>query len=55
MGYEEGNPALGIVSYLTPVANAMLHKGIGDEVVLPHNGKAVHYEIITIERSPNLD
>ena len=55
MGYEEGNPALGIVSYLTPVANAMLHKGIGDEVELPHNGKAVPYEIITIGRSPHLD
>lgn len=55
LGYEEGNPAAGIISYLTPVASSLIHKGVGDEVELPLNGKNVLYEIISIERSPHLD
>lgn len=54
LGYEESNPEDGVVSYLTPVAKILMHKGIGDEVELPVAGKPVAYEILTICRSPNL-
>ncbi len=55
LGYEEGNPAKGIVSYLSPVAKMLMHKGVGDEVDLPVAGKPVGYEITSIERSAHLD
>lgn len=54
LGYEESNPEEGIVSYLTPVARILIHKGVGDEVELPVAGKPVAYEILSIRRSPNL-
>lgn len=54
LGYEESNPDDGIVSYLTPVAKILLHKGVGDEVELPVAGKPVAYEIMAIEKSGHL-
>lgn len=52
LGYEESNPEDGVVSYLTPVAKILMHKGVGDEVTLPVAGKPVAYEIASISRSP---
>lgn len=52
LGYEESNPEDGVVSYLTPVAKILMHKGVGDEVTLPVAGKPVAYEISSISRSP---
>ncbi|TFZ37796.1 hypothetical protein EWW49_00325 [Pseudomonas syringae] len=54
LGYEESNPEEGVVSYLTPVAKILIHKGVGDEVELPVAGKPVSYEITAISRSPSL-
>lgn len=54
LGYEEGHPQKGIVSYLSPVGEKLMHKTVGDEVELPLNGKLVRYEIISIKRSPHL-
>lgn len=55
LGYEEGDPQKGIVSYLSPVGEKLLHKAVGDEVVLPMSGKLIRYEIVTIKRSPHLE
>jgi transcription elongation GreA/GreB family factor len=54
LGYAEGNPEMGIVSYLTPVAKALIHKSVGDEVSLINNGKLQTYEIFDVRRSPYL-
>lgn len=54
LGYGEGDPQKGIVSYLSPVGELLLHKAVGDEVVLPMQGKPVRYEIIAIKLSPHL-
>lgn len=54
LGYEESNPEEGVVSYLTPVAKILIHKGVGDEVELPLAGKLVSYEISAISKSSNL-
>jgi transcription elongation GreA/GreB family factor len=54
LGYEEGNPEKGIVSYLTPVAIALMHKSLGDEVELMSEGRRQKYEITAISRSPHL-
>lgn len=54
LGYEESNPEDGVVSYLTPVAKMLIHKGVGDEVELPVTGKPVVYEIVSICKSPHL-
>jgi transcription elongation GreA/GreB family factor len=35
VGEDEADPAKGFVAYLTPVARAMLGRGIGDEIELP--------------------
>lgn len=55
LGYEEGDPQRGIVSYLSPVGEKLLYKEVGDEVVLPMRGKLIRYEIVTIKRSPYLE
>lgn len=55
LGYGDGDPINGVVSYLAPVAMALLHKTIGDEVNLPDAGKQVTYEITKIQLSPYLD
>lgn len=54
LGFGEGNPDRGIVSYLTPVASTLLYKSVGDEVKLMNNGKLQTYEILDIRRSPYL-
>jgi len=54
LGYGEGNPDAGIVSYLTPVATALMYKSVGDEVQLMSNGKPQNYEIVDVSRSPHL-
>lgn len=54
LGYDEGDPQQGIVSYLSPVGEELLHKAVGDEVVLPLQGKLIRYEIVTIKLSPHL-
>lgn len=54
LGYGEGNPDAGIVSYLTPVASALMYKSVGDEVMLMNNGKLQAYEILDVCRSPYL-
>jgi transcription elongation GreA/GreB family factor len=55
LGYEEGDPQKGIVSYLSPVGEKLMHKTVGDEVELPMRGKLVRYEIVNIKRSPHLE
>ena len=35
VGEDEAEPARGLVAYVTPVARAMLGRGIGDEIDLP--------------------
>lgn len=35
VGEDEADPARGLVAYVTPVARAMLGRGIGDEIDLP--------------------
>jgi len=55
LGYEEGNPDKGIVSYLSPVGERLLHKTVGDEVELPMRGKPIRYEIVSIKLSPHLE
>lgn len=54
LGYEEGHPQKGIVSYLSPVGEKLMHKTVGDEVELPMRGKLIRYEIVNIKRSPHL-
>ncbi len=54
LGFDEGDPAKGIVSYLSPVGEKLMHKMVGDEVDLPLLGKIITYEIIEITRSPYL-
>ncbi len=54
LGFGEGEPSKGIVSYLTPVAQMLLHKGVGDEVQLPFQGKTTTYEIKAVSKSPTL-
>lgn len=54
LGYEEGDPQKGIVSYLSPVGEKLMHKSVGDEVELPMGGKLIRYEIINIKLSPYL-
>ncbi|MCL8332363.1 MULTISPECIES: GreA/GreB family elongation factor [Pseudomonas] len=55
LGYEEGDPHKGIVSYLSPVGERLLHKTVGDEVELPMRGKQIRYEILSIKLSPHLE
>lgn len=55
LGYEEGDPQKGIVSYLSPVGEKLMHKTVGDEVELPMRGKLTRYEIVNIKRSPHLE
>ena len=54
LGYGDSNPDKQIVSYLTPIGQALLHKEIGEEVTLPYRGKTIHYEIDDIRVSPLL-
>jgi transcription elongation GreA/GreB family factor len=54
LGYNEGNPAEDIISYLAPVATALLNKEIGDEIELMSNGRRSTYAILRIYRSPHL-
>jgi transcription elongation GreA/GreB family factor len=35
VGEDEADPAKGFVAYVTPVARAMLGRGVGDEIQLP--------------------
>jgi len=35
VGEDEADPAKGFVAYVTPVARAMLGRGVGDEIELP--------------------
>lgn len=45
VGEDEANPAAGAISYISPLAQALMGRGIGDEVLVA-GGDA---EIITIE------
>jgi len=54
LGYEEGDPQKGIVSYLSPVGELLMHKSVGDDVLLPTQGKWVSYQIVAIRLSPHL-
>ena len=54
LGFEEGAPSKGIVSYLSPVGEKLMHKVVGEEVHLPLQGESVRYEIVAIRRSPYL-
>lgn len=54
LGYGESDPDDGVVSYLSPVGEALIHKEEGDDVHLMWNGRRVQYEITDIARSPHL-
>jgi transcription elongation GreA/GreB family factor len=47
VGEDEADPAKGTVSYVSPVAHALMGKGVGDVVTVGKGGA----EIIKIERS----
>lgn len=51
LGLGDGNPACGIVSYEAPIAAAMLHHVVGDEVRLPGRGETM-FSIESIARAP---
>ncbi|MBC9114604.1 GreA/GreB family elongation factor [Stenotrophomonas maltophilia] len=55
LGYEEGDPQKGVVSYLSPVAEELMHKFVGDDVTLPAQGKRVSYQVVAIRLSPHLE
>lgn len=55
LGYGEGDPDKGIVSYLSPVGKSLLHKEVGDEVDLPLKGKLMRYKVVAIRLSPHLE
>jgi len=55
LGYGDGEPLKGVVSYLSPVGLALLHREVGDEVDLPYEGDLVTYEVIRIQKIEFLD
>jgi transcription elongation GreA/GreB family factor len=50
LGLGDGDPSRGIVSYLSPIAAAVLHHTIGDEVRLPGRGETI-FEIQKIQHA----
>lgn len=55
LGYLESDPKKGIVSYLSPVGEKLLHKAVGDDVTLLMCGRLINYEIVAIKISPHLE
>ncbi len=52
LGAWDGDPEKGLISYLTPVGQALLNRKIGEEVDLDLNGEKRRFRIETIERAP---
>jgi transcription elongation factor GreA len=52
LGLGDGDPGGGIVSYQAPIAAAVLHHSIGDEVRLPGRGET-SFEIRAIQHAPS--
>ncbi len=48
VGTDEANVSKGQISYLTPVAKALLGNGPGDDVVIKLPSKVIEYEILTV-------
>jgi transcription elongation GreA/GreB family factor len=49
MGAWDGDPDNGLISYLTPVGQALLNRKPGDEVELEFHGNSHRYRIDSIE------
>ena len=54
LGVGESAPDKGIVSYETPVGQALLELELGDDVNLPVMGKPVVYKVVNIKVSPHI-
>jgi hypothetical protein len=49
LGAWDSDPEKGIISYLSPVAQALLNHGVGEEVEVPWEGSLRHYRIESIQ------
>lgn len=48
LGSSETNPAAGIISYLSPIGEALMNKKIGDELTINLKNGPVKYKVIKI-------
>lgn len=52
MGIDEADSRMGQVSWISPVARALLKARVGDEVQLPTPGGARHLEVVAVQYPP---
>lgn len=52
LGAWDTDVDIGIISYLTPLAQALMNKKVGDHVTFERSDKTKEYEILSIERAP---
>lgn len=53
VGIDEANAEIGDISWISPLAKALLKRNLGDEVTLTVNEKEMHYEIDDIQYYPS--
>ncbi|MFQ5692908.1 MAG: GreA/GreB family elongation factor [Nitrospinota bacterium] len=51
LGEEESNPAEGVISYRSPLAQGLLGKEEGDEVPVQLPGGTKKFEIVAVEKA----
>jgi transcription elongation GreA/GreB family factor len=49
LGAWDSDPEKGVISYLSPVAQALLNKAPGDQVVFDVHGEKHHHRIVRID------
>jgi transcription elongation GreA/GreB family factor len=54
LGFGDGDPARGIISYLSPVGVALLNQPIGQEINLSFGGKTKQYIITSIRKTDHV-
>jgi len=52
MGIDEADSRMGQVSWISPVARALLKSRVGDEVQLPTPGGVRHLEVLEVQYPP---
>ena len=52
MGIDEADSRMGQVSWISPVARALLKARVGDEVQLPTPGGVRHLEVVEVQYPP---
>ena len=52
MGIDEADSRMGQVSWISPVARALLKARVGDEVQLPTPGGVRHWEVVEVQYPP---